>query len=440
MIAAASFALLAAVATPVQDAERLATEARALLGKDPGAALTRARAALSRTAEFLPTAFVAAGRRGEVVEDEYQRARAAYRAHRAPLYAVVGEALAAKGEHLPAVRHLKRAQHLAPLPDRARLLAISLIALSRGAEAVAALRPVIAAASLAPDSLTVLEQAVDAAGGASVQGEIDRARIESLALPGVEVRTTRLTLPFARLSTGAPLVLDARPMVFYAAGSSCRTCSADLEALMRAGGAARIVMAPLDHENDHPLRQVLQLYRRPWPVAVGAGVGPALGVPEGQLLVVARDGWTSVRVDSPYETALPKVLALLGRRDLTETVPRASHAPRPAEPAVPSPSPSPSAAPFGLVFGEDEPAPPEFVRADAAYRAGRFAEALTLVEGLEGRGDGWLLPPEARINRALILAGLGKREQARAILLRIGDGRDEGAPDRALEQIAPRRR
>lgn len=439
MNAAIVFMILAAAAaaTPVQEADRLAAESRQLAASDPDAALAKARAALARTAEFHPTAFITAGRRGEVVEDEYKRARAAYRAHRGPLFAVVGEALARKGEHLPAVRYLARAQLLAPSPDRARPLAQSLLALGRGAEALAALRPVIAAASVAPDTVAVLEQTVDAAGGASVQGEIDRARIESLALPGVEVRTTRLTLPFARLSTGAPLMLDARPIVFYLAGGSCRTCSADLEALTRAGSSARIVMVPLDPENDHALRQILQLYRRPWPLALGTGVGEALGVPEGQLLVVARGGWTSVRIDAPYEAALPKVLALLARRDVMETVPRASYAPRP----TPSPSPSPQAAStHGLVFGEGAPAPPEFDRAVAAYRAGGHAEALALIESLERRGDGWLLPPEARIDRSLCLAGLGRREQARAMLLRIGDGRDEAAPDRALEDIATRRR
>jgi hypothetical protein len=58
-------------------------------------------------------------------------------------------------------------------------------------------------------------------------------------------------------------------------------------------------------------------------------------------------------------------------------------------------------------------------------------------DALEARGDGWLLPPEARLNRALCLAGLGKRREARRILLRTGDSRFEGAIDETLERVAP---
>jgi hypothetical protein len=95
----------------------------------------------------------------------------------------------------------------------------------------------------------------------------------------------------------------------------------------------------------------------------------------------------------------------------------------------------PAALPGGLVPGEDATAPPEFDRAVAAYRTKKYAEALALFEGLESRGDGWLLPPEARIDRALALAGLGRREEARRLLLRTGDSRFLDAADRALENL-----
>ena len=50
----------------------------------PGGGAADARAAPSRsTAEFVPTDFVTAGRKGEVVEDEFQAAREAYGRHRA---------------------------------------------------------------------------------------------------------------------------------------------------------------------------------------------------------------------------------------------------------------------------------------------------------------------------------------------------------------------
>ena len=89
-------------------------------------------------------------------------------------------------------------------------------------------------------------------------------------------------------------------------------------------------------------------------------------------------------------------------------------------------------------MGEDGPPPAEFDRALAAYRAGRFAEALRLFESLAAAEDAWLLPPEARLNRAIALAAAGRREEARRIVLRIGDARLEDAADRALDRIGAR--
>jgi hypothetical protein len=60
---------------------------------------------------------------------------------------------------------------------------------------------------------------------------------------------------------------------------------------------------------------------------------------------------------------------------------------------------------------------------------------LELFESLAAQGDGWLLSPEARLNRALCLAGLGRREQARRLLLRTGDSRFQDAVDRTLEKV-----
>ena len=50
-----------------------------------------------------------AGRKGEVVEDEFQAARDGYRRHRAGLYEAVGTALARQGNALAASRYLRRA-------------------------------------------------------------------------------------------------------------------------------------------------------------------------------------------------------------------------------------------------------------------------------------------------------------------------------------------
>ena len=85
--------------------------------------------------------------------------------------------------------------------------------------------------------------------------------------------------------------------------------------------------------------------------------------------------------------------------------------------------------------GEDEPVPAEFTAAAEAFRKGQKAEALRLFDAIEAKGDGWLLPPEARLDRALCLAALGRREEARRILLRTGDSRFQDHVDRILEQV-----
>src|SRR5512140_259027 len=92
-----------------EEAERAATAAVQLSSSDPRGALERARRALDSTSEFEPTAFVRAGRKGEVVEDAFQEARLGYARHRAVLYEAVGTILARQGQYLPASRYLRRA-------------------------------------------------------------------------------------------------------------------------------------------------------------------------------------------------------------------------------------------------------------------------------------------------------------------------------------------
>src|SRR5260370_41873277 len=101
--------LLAATASPADQAERLAAEAVRMATTQPAQAVAQARRALSITAEFEPTAFVKAGRKGEGVEDEYLAAREAYRLHRALLYAAIGETLLQQKHALPASRYFRRA-------------------------------------------------------------------------------------------------------------------------------------------------------------------------------------------------------------------------------------------------------------------------------------------------------------------------------------------
>jgi len=151
-------------------------------------------------------------------------------------------------------------------------------------------------------------------------------------------------------------------------------------------------------------------------------------------LLVARGGWSLALLKAPFGNELGAALAALQRSDVPETVPRPAWNRRPVDR---SPlTPPPAQLPEGLAPGEDEPFPPEFRAAVEAYRAGRRSEALKAIDALEAKGDGWLLPPEARLDRALCLAGLGQQDAARRLLLRTGDSRFEGAIDALLEVVA----
>jgi hypothetical protein len=268
-----------------------------------------------------------------------------------------------------------------------------------------------------------------------VQAEIDRARLAPLG-KAVEFRDGPIKLADgARLSTGAPFHIGGEPVVFYMATTACRTCSADLEALKRiVPGRTRVVMVAEDPERDHALRQILGLYRYDWPLLLGRGQYAALAAPGGTALVVARGGWVGVVAHAPLPASVPAVLAALGRSDVRETVPRPAWNSRPPDRTVPAGPPPLS--PEGLAPGEDLPAPGAFTAAADAYRAGKHLEALRFLQALTTKGDGWLLSPEERYDRALFLAGLGRKEEARRLLLAIGDSRFQEQVDRALERVA----
>ncbi len=186
-------------------------------------------------------------------------------------------------------------------------------------------------------------------------------------------------------------------------------------------------------DRDAALRQVLSLYRLEWPVLLGKGLPALLQLEPRSVLIIARDGWAGAVLKAPFGASLPAALGVFAQNDIPETRPRAEWNRRPVERRPPPPPPG--LLPEGLAPGEDEPVPADFTGAVEAYRKGRKAEALRLFEGLEARGDGWLLPPEARLDRALCLAGLGRREEARRMLLRTGDSRFQDAVDRALEAV-----
>jgi tetratricopeptide (TPR) repeat protein len=422
----------------IADAERLAQEALQLAPRDPAAALARARRALAATAEFVPTDYVAAGRKGEVVEDEFQAARDAYRQHRAGLYEAMGSVLALRRSALAASRYQRRAFLLDPTPDRGLALARSLNDLGRGREAIETVQRAIAGLTgLKPEAAEVIARAADVAGLPSAQAEIDRGRLAATLGKAVELREGPLEIPAgSRLSTTPVFRLDeAAITVFYASEGSCRSCSGDLEALSRqVPKDVRVIAVPPGDDQDAALRQVIGLYKLPWPLLLGRDVAARLRLKPRSLLLVARGGWTQAVLMAPFGPEFGSALASLRRVDVQEAVPRPSWNHRPVD-RSPIPPP-PALRPDGIAPGEDEPPPPEFTAAAEAYGAGRAAEAQKAFDALEAKGDGWLLPAEARLNRALCLARAGQRDAARKILLRTGDSRFEDAIDRLLEAVA----
>jgi len=429
------FVLLASAGGRVKEAEKLGAEAVRLSAARAPAAVEHASRALKMTEEFDPTAFVSAGRKGEVVEDAYVQARLDYRRHRAELYAAMGEALAAAGRPRPATRYFGRAALLGPSADRSRRHAEALFAEGRGREALDILRRQAATGALGPESVALLERVADLVGLPSVQAEIDRARLQPLG-EAVEYRDGPIRLgDNPRLSTGAPFRIGNELTVFYLATTVCRTCSQDLEVLKAlVPRGTRVIMVAEDPERDHALRQILQLYRYDWPLLLGRGHYQALEAPGGTVLVVGRSGWVGAVAKPPLQTSVPAVLAALLRTDVRESIPRPTWNSRPPDrAAVP---PAPGLLPDGLAPGEDLPVPGAFTAAADAYRAGKYLEALRFVQALAAKGDGWLLSPEERYDRALLLAGLGRRDEARRLMLGIGDSRFQDEVDRALERVA----
>ena len=242
-----------------------------LLASNPAQALAQARRALALTEEFEPTAFVTAGRKGEVVEDAFVAARAGYASHRALLYEAVGSALAARAAPA-ASRYFRRAFLLDASPARGwrwRARSSSSVAVARHWMRSAARRAASPSSTppaqrswrrppMPPDCRVRRPRSTAAASRARQVGRAAR-RARSRFRPAP---ASRMLPSFA--STTAPLTL------LYAAEPSCRSCSADLEDLSRqVPKEVRVIALPPGEDQDAALRQVIALYRRPWPLLLG---------------------------------------------------------------------------------------------------------------------------------------------------------------------------
>jgi len=433
------FLLVPLLAGPVGEAERLAAEALAAAATRPVAALASAERALALTAEFDPIAFVKAGRKGEVVEDEFLAARQEYRRHRARLYEAMGEALLRGGRAEAARRHLGRAVLLDGTGGARARLARALIAEGRPREA---LDQLLAGGDLETEGLALAGEAADQLRLPSLQAELDRVRLLALkAEPRPEFRDGPPALPErARLSTGEAFRAGAAGLTLvYVADASCRSCSADLLDLKAvAPPSALVVLSAAAPERDAALRSVVASYRYRWPYLVGGGPASERGWPAPSVVAIARGGFALAIARPPLAAGLKPVLDAFARSDVAETPPRPAWNRLPV--SRPSPVAAPELLPNGLAPGEDEPPPEAFLRAAAAFDAARHADALRGIEALASAPDAWLLPPEARLDRALCLAAMGRREEARRLLLRIGDSRFQAAVDEALERVGSPRR
>src|SRR5262249_11174056 len=161
----------------------------------------------------------------------------------------------------------------------------------------------------------------------------------------------------------------------------CRTCSSDLEEIGRVvPRTARVLALPPGDDQDAALRQVIQLYRRPWPLLLGRDLEARLQLEPRSVLLLARGGWSHALLKAPFGQELATALTVLSRKDVQETVPRPGWNRKPVD-RSPLPPP-PGLLPENLAPGEDEPFPPEFDQAVAAYRAGRASEAQKLFDAL----------------------------------------------------------
>ena len=292
--------------------------------------------------------------------------------------------------------------------------------------------------SLSPEAASVIDRAADVARLPSAQAEIDRGRLKATLKGAVTLRRGRVTFPPGRGSRhrsdlpargrGDQPDLRGRGLVPVVLGrphpaATCRSRSGARHGAARGGGPGRRVAPGAGH------------LRLPLAAPAARGVGEQLDLPPRSVLVLARGGWTAAVPEPPFGPALASTLAALARTDVREAVPRANWNRRPVDRSpLPPPPPGRRRTDWPRVrTSRSRPISPR----PEAYRGGTICGGDEELRCDQARGDGWLLPPEARLDRALCLAGMGKRHEARRILLRTGDSRFENAMDETLERVAP---
>ncbi|MCU0242155.1 MAG: hypothetical protein MUF51_07010, partial [Vicinamibacteria bacterium] len=197
-----------------------------------------------------------------------------------------------------------------------------------------------------------------------------------------------------------------------------------------------IMILPVSENADDTLRRIMRLYQYSWPIVTGMDARRAWGMATPALLLVARDGFVGVEMQAPLDAALGRILAMLRRDGAREQLPRPAWDGRAHE--IPEWPRASRLLPEGLFTGAGDPAPDSYGRAVAAFRERRYLEAERLFDALGASGDGWLLAPEARFNRALCMRAAGHAAEARRILRSIGDAREQDAVDRAQDELRAR--
>ncbi len=396
------------------DGERRLAEA----STDAEGALSAGLAALAATVDFEPTAFVKAGRKGEVVEDDYLSR---------PGTPIAGTGLAStppwaestppRGDHEAAVRYLRRAEFLGPDSSSGRA--------ARGCLSPRSVGPQRRRSCCRDSSPRVgpgqtswrssRRSSTRQAGRASRSRSIGPESWPSLggARSG---GTGHFELPKGtRLST-APVfrMADAAVNVIYAAEASCQTCSEDVEALRRGDPALPrgSSSCPRDRTTTTPCGRCSVCSSVSWPVMIGPGLGSTLGVTPRSVLIVGRGGWGAALLPGAPEAGARQGGGTVGKDGCrSKSLPRPGWNRRPVERSSAHVRYR-GCGPRGWRPATTSLRQPEFEAAVTAYREKRPAEAMRLFDESPDAGtDGSFPPRPGSTARCVSMRSVGERRR-----------------------------